>query len=145
MLKAGRRSSFPTTTPRRWARPPKSNATGACLARPESATFPSSPERLAKSGLIIVSYCALLLRRRSKAYTKGIGILAGSLRRKLNVQTIGLLSEFEPSVAAEQRDSLNLPFSDRGSQVLDYRLSAGGPTQLNRVQGVASCCKAEIF
>src|ERR1700693_6236642 len=141
MLKAGRQSSFPTTTPKRWARPPKSNATAACLARPESATFPSSPERFCE----IEPHHSLSLRSRSKAHAEGIGIFAGRLRWKLNVQTVGLLPELEPSVENEQRDRLDLPFSNRGSQVLDNRLSAARPTQLNCVQGVGFGGKAEVF
>src|ERR1700730_12532409 len=44
MSKADRRSSSPTTTPKRSARPPRSNVTGACSARPESPTLHLSHE-----------------------------------------------------------------------------------------------------
>src|SRR5882672_2623897 len=78
-------------------------------------------------------------------YTVGIGILAGSLRRKLNVQTVRLLPELEFCVRAEQGHRLNSLSPNRCSQGLDKRRCTRRPAEFNRIQVAAFSGEAEVF
>src|SRR6266478_4154231 len=81
----------------------------------------------------------------SEKHPEGIRIFARSLRRELNVQTVELLPELELGVGAEQGYPLNLLSTNRGSQSLDDRFSAGRPTEFNRIQVVAPGGETEVL
>src|SRR3984893_2777482 len=81
----------------------------------------------------------------AKENTENISILAGSLRWKLQMQTISLLARLNFGIRAQQDYRFNLLAAQRRAQTVDDRFSGERTAEFNRVESVALRGKAEVF